>query len=287
MGTATRARSVVAAVAVAVGAVCVTPAAPASADVGTDTLRQGESLTDARGSGQFLRSRSGQHVLQWEVEAGVEFLGVSFGSSLVSGFGVGPYDDEGLQRLVLQRDGNLVAYAPTGEVLFASGTFTAEPVRLVLQDDGNLVLYTQSDRVLWATGGTPSVMEAFLPWEGSVSGPTGLLPGHYLLSSDRRSRLVMQGDGNLVLYGRDGRARFATATFGGSDSVAVLQTDGNLVVYDGGRAVWATGTHRRVSAPVDSFALVLQDDGDAVLYDSGIRAPEGRAVWSSRRGRLG
>ena len=98
--------------------------------------------------------------------------------------------------------------------------------------------------------------------------------------------LTMQGDGNLVLYGPDGRARFATATFGGDDSVAVLQTDGNLVVYDGGRAIWATGTHRPVRAPVDSFAAVLQDDGNFVLYDAGERDPDGRPVWSSQRGRL-
>jgi hypothetical protein len=56
-----------------------------------------------------------------------------------------------------------------------------------------------------------------------------------------RTRLVMQYDGNLVLYPPRGRACWDTATVGLGE-YAVYQDDGNFVVYGGGRARWASNT---------------------------------------------
>jgi hypothetical protein len=98
-----------------------------------------------------------------------------------------------------------------------------------------------------------------------------LYPGGYLVSHSGAYRLVLQTDGNLVVYGSGG-ATWSSNTAGSGTTRAVMQGDGNLVAYDGGgRAVFATGTNSS-----GANALVMQDDGNLVEY-----AP-GRAVWASK-----
>lgn len=252
---------------------------PASAAVGTDVLQEGESLVLGR-EGDRLVSPSGQFVLEWDQAEGVVFVAESFGSTYVTALGSGEVGDDS-ERLVLQDDGNLVIYTTAGVPVWASGTSSSEPVRLVLQDDANLVLYTASGRPLWATGDVADRMLAYTFTESGLVGPTVLRVGHYLLSADRRYRLVMQWDGNVVLYDdRAGRPIWATGTRGGQYSTFVVQTDGNVVVYDGTRPVWATGTARRVGQ-LDAFELALQTDGNVVLYAYDEDHEDGRAVWAS------
>jgi len=82
--------------------------------------------------------------------------------------------------------------------------------------------------------------------------------------------MVMQGDGNLVVYDAAGRPKWATGTSVGG-SFLVLQSDGNLVMYSPDNApVWTTAT----AAP--GATLAMQDDGNLVLYDG-----SGRPIWDS------
>ncbi|WP_371614400.1 hypothetical protein [Streptomyces sp. NBC_00454] len=61
--------------------------------------------------------------------------------------------------------------------------------------------------------------------------------------------LVMQSDGNLVEYGSNFGACWATHTENTGGSYAAYQSDGNLVVYtSSGRAVWASNTVGSVRA---------------------------------------
>jgi hypothetical protein len=54
---------------------------------------------------------------------------------------------------------------------------------------------------------------------------------------------VMQSDGNLVVYNRDQVPLFATCTDGHPGAWAVIQNDGNFVVYDAAnKPLWATNT---------------------------------------------
>jgi hypothetical protein len=88
-------------------------------------------------------------------------------------------------------------------------------------------------------------------------------------SCDGRTALVMQGDGNLVLYGPSG-ALWHTGTHGNPGASAWLQDDGNLVVYSAtGTPLWHAGTHGNPDA-----RLAVQDDGNLVLYSSG-----GGVLW--------
>lgn len=95
-----------------------------------------------------------------------------------------------------------------------------------------------------------------------------------MYSNLNSNRLIMQSDGNLVLYGGDGRARWWTGT-GVAGSRLILQSDGNLVIYTlGNVAVWSTQTGTA------SFLLV-QDDQNVVLYDWASRAVWASGSWAS------
>src|SRR4051812_22941166 len=93
----------------------------------------------------------------------------------------------------------------------------------------------------------------------------------FLTSANGRAKLIMQGDGNLVLYRTDNnRPLWATYT-PPSSSRAIMQGDGNFVVYDsGGQPHWDTGTWDHPGA-----YLVLQDDGNLVIYQNG------NPLWAS------
>jgi hypothetical protein len=85
-----------------------------------------------------------------------------------------------------------------------------------------------------------------------------------IVSSDGRFKLVMQIDGNLVLYKLEsGQALWATGTDGQDVEFCIMQSDGNLVLYleGSGRPVWASNT----AGNPDSF-LVVQNDGNLVVY---------------------
>jgi hypothetical protein len=101
-----------------------------------------------------------------------------------------------------------------------------------------------------------------------------------LTSSNGKYTLIMQGDGNLVLYTESNTPVWATRTQGKGAVRASLQDDGNLVLYtkeqerwfhkDAAAAVWASQTRG------ENVRLVLQDDRNLVIYTS-----DGRELWAS------
>jgi len=108
---------------------------------------------------------------------------------------------------------------------------------------------------------------------GYVGRPPGLLlqgesltTNQEMSSYDNRFHLVMQGDGNLVLYqglpGQSMTALWSTGTWGTSGNTAVMQTDGNFVLYDSTNgALWSSGTWNNSGA-----YLAVQNDGNVVVY---------------------
>jgi hypothetical protein len=92
-----------------------------------------------------------------------------------------------------------------------------------------------------------------------------LYPNEYLSSPDLRYTLILQGDGNLVLYGQNRQALWASNTSGLPVAVATLQGDGNLVLSNGtGGVIWASNSFGHVGA-----WLNVEDDGDVAIYAPG------------------
>ncbi|CAM2009215.1 immunoglobulin-like domain-containing protein [Acanthopleuribacter pedis] len=85
----------------------------------------------------------------------------------------------------------------------------------------------------------------------------------WLQSENGTYRFKLQGDGNLVLRNRQvGQVRWASGTQGRSGTRMILQRDGNLVLYTAaGQAVWASRT-------VGSGAthLMLHNNGSLALH---------------------
>ena len=162
-------------------------------------------------------------------------------------------------RAVMQGDGNLVVYqGPTP--LWSSRTAGHPGALLVVQKDANVVIYaSQGGRALWATN------------TGNASLRRGerLRPGYALYSRTRQYRLIMQGDGNLVLY-THGRALWSSHTVDHPGASVVMQGDGNLVVYDKSKPLWASNTAHHAGA-----RFVVQDDSNLVVYQGST------ALWSS------
>lgn len=106
---------------------------------------------------------------------------------------------------------------------------------------------------------------------GMIAEGQGLGVDGSVSSCDGRFVLVMQGDGNLVLYQHGVGALWASNTYGSGSQIAVMQGDGNFVVYAGGyRPTFYTGTSGHAGA-----FLAVQDDGNVVVYAGGA------ALWSS------
>ena len=100
--------------------------------------------------------------------------------------------------------------------------------------------------------------------------------GQELISRNRKYRLIMQTDGNLVMYRNDGAVRWHTHTHGKGcpPYQLVMQGDNNLVVYAyGWKATWHTHTHSKGAA---GARAVLQDDGNFVIYDG-----RSQVLWHS------
>jgi peptidoglycan hydrolase-like protein with peptidoglycan-binding domain len=100
-----------------------------------------------------------------------------------------------------------------------------------------------------------------------------LFDGSALVSPSGRYRLVLQSDGNLVLYW-EGHPLWNTGTRGDAPDHLVMQNDGNLVLYQGLDVLWdsKSGGGERSSA----YYLILQNDGSAV-----IDSPAGKPIWTT------
>jgi hypothetical protein len=227
------------------------------------------------------------------------------GEQLTAGHGISSM----FMTLVMQSDGNLVAYldtgaSPHGPALWSSNTSGHPGAYALMQPDGNLVVYAAgggptTGRALWSSGtyGHPGAyadfqqdgnLVVYLPngtaaWStGTYARPQTTAPGTVLRPSwwtyAAGNRIVMQLDGNLVVYTTgSGQVLWASNTSGHPGAHAVMQTDGNLVIYaPNGAALWSSRTNGHPGA----YALA-QDDGNFVVYRSGGSPIKGGALWAT------
>lgn len=165
----------------------------------------------------------------------------------------------------------------TGQVMHQGWLTSAGGQTELLVESGDLGLY----QYVAANGLTAGIEDLFID--------------QYVPSSDK-TILVMQGDGNLVLYRSNGQALWNSRTAGtGKHNRLVVQDDGNLVIYtNANKAVWSSGTTKVVLGPGSKLAsgtrwitretlgrpgstvLAMQTDGNLVLY----RDPQ--HIWSTQ-----
>jgi hypothetical protein len=201
----------------------------------------------------------------------------------------------GSSTLIMQSDGNLVLYPQTGPASWSTGTFGqpcgTNQCNAVFQGDGNFVVYN-GGVPLWSSGtyGNASALltlSASMP-QLEISNPNGSIlwtnvpqfqAGHFVLMQGASiaigsSAMVMQSDGNLVLYSQTGQPLWSTMTYGnncGSNQcLATFQADGNFVVYKGNTALWNSGTYGNPSAVLvlspNAPQLTIQGSNQAVLW---------------------
>lgn len=118
---------------------------------------------------------------------------------------------------------------------------TSGNARFVYQGDGNLVLYVRRN------GAWPSDSAAGAEVAVWSSGTAGTSAG----------RVVMQSDGNLVVYDGGGSPVWASNTYNNPGAFLAVQDDENVVVYSAdGRAIWSSNTWvaYRVSSSFDPAA---------------------------------
>lgn len=158
--------------------------------------------------------------------------------------------------LVMQDDGNLVIYKDGDNPIWSSGTrnvYTQEELQKItvkngeslrvndkrtstngkyyvtLQSDGNVVLY-KGEKALWATGtNRQDVYGIFVQKDGNLVAYRGGERAAWASGTNGRGGrdtfLIMQDDGNLVLYKRLGSS-----------------TPGHVTVYFGEDPIWSSGT---------------------------------------------
>lgn len=99
----------------------------------------------------------------------------------------------------------------------------------------------------------------------------------YMISADGRFALVLQADGNLVLYGPKYQKKWSSNTAGLDATYLTPQSDGNLVLYNATGSIWSSST-----SGYQPSNLQLQSDGNAVLTN-----PTNGALWArGKSGRL-
>jgi len=245
------------------------PGATASAAEYTHILEPGQRLY--AGDTLYSPNHSYRLIMQGDGNLVLYHGGSALWSSKTNGHGGA--------NAVMQGDGNFVVYQ-SGHALWNSHTDHHGGSKLDMQDDGNLVIREPGGHAIWATGtnrrhssSTPGGTHAKAPGRRHANiAPPGrrLKPGAVIHSPSHAYRLVMQGDGNLVVY-KGHKAIWSTGTNGHGGAEAVMQGDGNLVVYWHGHAIWASHTDHHGGAN-----LHMQNDGNLVIYW------HGKAIWNSK-----
>ncbi|MFG2919003.1 trypsin-like serine protease [Kitasatospora sp. NPDC048298] len=174
----------------------------------------------------------------------------------------------------VQPDGNFVVYKSDGNpsagtgALWGSNTWGQNGAFLKLQDDGSLVLYKK--------GAAETVANSL--WSPGTFRPVSQLSAGQQVYA-KTTRLVMQWDGDLVLYRlSDNTVLWHSNTAGNNNAFLRVQADGNASVYaaDGSRSLWASGTFWSAGA-----YLKLQDDGNLVVYKADGGEGIGGAIWAT------
>jgi hypothetical protein len=239
---------------------------------GTDTLNASQALH----KNEYMMTPDGNFVLLHQTDGNVVLYGPRFQPI----WSTGTSGNSNSSHLVMQPDGHLVLYNTSGQPMWYNNMSGSGGNRLSLQADGNLVEYNTSGQAVWHVN-TGRAMPTFSPIGQDHIGigtSWSLWPGQYIRSTNGTRFVVLQNDGNLVLYGPGHHILWHSATGGMGVNQLLLQPDGNLVLYkSNGQAAWHThGSGNSASH------FTVQNDGNLVQYN-GAGAP---VWWSGTTGQI-
>src|SRR5258708_11323709 len=163
---------------------------------GTATaLNAGQTLA----SGQCLVSPSGQYFLYMAPDGNLYIYDWAHSTGT---WGPGTGGHPGAYA-TLQTDGNFAVYAADGTALSSSGTGRTYSERLELENDSRIIIFRSALNSGTSHGwGFGSMAHPGCDW-GPGMGTTGVMPtGVCFVSPNGLFELLMQTDGNLVLYDR-------------------------------------------------------------------------------------
>ena len=250
----------VAAAVVATTGAAVASAAPAAGDSSSPTSAspRAEGRSNVLRAGSILRagdrrtSSDGKYTLQMRRDGNLVVLQARSHAVVWATDTAGRH-----ARAAMQTDGNLVVYGRK-KVLWASGT-GARGAHLTVQGDGNLVIY-KGKRAVWSRYAENQVV-----YPGHR-----LRPGVSVVSYSAQSRLIMQTDGNLVMYGPGGTVKWALTTSAPGTTARMTLTGQLEVEGPTGALIWTSASPSSPGA-----RLHVLDDGNLVIVSTG-----GQVLWS-------
>jgi RHS repeat-associated protein len=180
---------------------------------------------------------------------------------------------------IFQTDGNLVVYDVNGTALWNSGTSGTYAERLNMEDDGRIIIYksawnsgTSTGQFNWSQLTHPSCDV------GIGTGTTGVLgPGSCFVSPNGHFELLLQTDGNLVIY--DLAATPPNALWSTGTGITPLSPGYSFVtkyVYDGLSNLTCVEQHG--DSPAGSHG-----DGTAGTGCSAPSSSDANSTWRVRR----
>ncbi len=182
---------------------------------------------------------------------------------------------------VMQNDGNLGIFNNSNQMLWSSRSEGHQGSYLMLQRDGNMTIGNERE-TLWSSGTIGWVKSMLnsqlgeLSWDGRMLPGDVLYRGQYFISPNKKLRLNMQDNGNLVLFANSSIKEYnndvlwSTMTKGTDAAFAIMQADGNLVLYNDRRSIiWSSKTGGNQGA-----YLSMEKDGNMI-----IRRDDGKQLW--------
>lgn len=223
--------------------------------------------------------------------AGATRIGTQLNTDVVMSGGQYIMSPDGRFALLMQTDGNLVAYGPSAcgwsqpnicrgpYDWWASNTGGQPGNVVVMQGDGNLVIYRPNGTAAWAsaTNGTGAT-RVLTSNEGRI----------YLARNDGSAVRYLLGLSEQYTYNAYVNSmpagwRLTTLRYMSSYNEVyhlMQQQDGNLVLYGPGNSVlWSSGTFQTIVGGMSIRETRMQTDGNLVIYNSS--AANATAVWAS------
>ena len=177
----------------------------------------------------------------------------------------------GATLLAMQGDGNLVLYK-SGEALWSTATYQHSGSTAVLGNDCVLRINSSNGTLLWDTtnGAAPAAAPTPVAGDSVIDTDEWFRVGQTIRSANGACRLAFQPDDQVVIYGANSKVEWTPHTQHSGADAMIMQGDGNLVIYKPGGAVWASGTSGTGATATlgnDCVLRVETKDG-TLLWDS-------------------